>query len=359
MAGKDDKGDHRERALDLAMSQIEKQFGKGAIMRLGAGDVAADVPVISSGSLGLDIALGVGGIPRGRVVEIFGPESSGKTTLSLHAIAEAQRGGGAAAFIDAEHALDIHYARRLGVNSDDLLISQPDTGEQALEIAETLVRSGALDIIVIDSVAALVPRAEIEGEMGDSHMGLQARLMSQALRKLTAAISKSRTSVIFINQIRMKIGVMFGNPETTTGGNALKFYSSVRLDIRRVEAIKEGQTVIGNRVRVKVVKNKVAPPFRKAEFDILFNVGISRTGELLDLGVEKKIVERSGAWYSYKGERIGQGRDNSVAYLRENRSTAEAIEREIRKAFEPSRGEGLEKASLTPSSPIGREKVKR
>ncbi|HLG23219.1 MAG TPA: recombinase RecA [Candidatus Manganitrophaceae bacterium] len=323
---------HRGKALELAISQIEKQFGKGAIMKLGAEEIAADIPVIPSGSLGLDIALGVGGLPRGRVLEIFGPESSGKTTLSLHAIAEAQKAGGAAAFIDAEHALDIHYAGRLGVKTDDLLISQPDTGEQALEIAETLVRSGALDIIVIDSVAALVPRAEIEGEMGDSHMGLQARLMSQALRKLTAAISKSQTCVIFINQIRMKIGVMFGNPETTTGGNALKFYSSVRLDIRRVEAIKEGQDVVGNRVRVKVVKNKVSPPFRQAEFDVLFNVGISRLGEVLDLGVEKKIVEKSGAWYSYKGDRIGQGRDQSIAYLKENPDTASTIERAIREA---------------------------
>jgi len=323
---------HREKALELAMSQIEKQFGKGAIMKLGTDEISANVPVISSGSLGLDIALGVGGLPRGRVIEIFGPESSGKTTLSLHAIAEAQRAGGAAAFIDAEHALDIHYAGRLGVKVDDLLVSQPDTGEQALEIAETLVRSGALDIIVIDSVAALVPRAEIEGEMGDSHMGLQARLMSQALRKLTAAISKSQTCVIFINQIRMKIGVMFGNPETTTGGNALKFYSSVRLDIRRVEAIKEGQEVTGNRVRVKVVKNKIAPPFRQAEFDVLFNVGVSKLGEILDLGVEKKIVEKSGAWYSYKGERMGQGRDQSINYLKENPAAASTIEQAIRAA---------------------------
>ncbi len=334
------KDNHREKALELAMAQIEKQFGKGAIMKLGAEEMAASVPVIPSGSLGLDIALGIGGIPRGRVIEIFGPEASGKTTLTLHVIAEAQKAGGAAAFIDAEHALDIHYASRLGVKVDDLLVSQPDTGEQALEIAETLVRSGALDVIVIDSVAALVPRAEIEGEMGDSHMGLQARLMSQALRKLTAAISKSHTSVIFINQIRMKIGVMFGNPETTTGGNALKFYSSVRLDIRRVEAIKEGQEVIGNRVRVKVVKNKMAPPFRQAEFDVLFNVGVSKLGEILDLGVEKKIVEKSGAWYSYKGERIGQGRDQSVNYLKENPTSAAAIEQVIRDANGlPRRGE--------------------
>ncbi|MFY9269140.1 MAG: recombinase RecA [Candidatus Manganitrophaceae bacterium] len=347
---------HREKALELAISQIEKQFGKGAIMKLGTGEAGTSIPVISSGSLGLDIALGVGGIPRGRVIEVFGPESSGKTTLCLHAIAEAQKAGGAAAFIDAEHALDIHYAGRLGVKIDDLLVSQPDTGEQALEIAETLVRSGAIDIIVVDSVAALVPRAEIEGEMGDSHMGLQARLMSQALRKLTAAISKSHTCVVFINQIRMKIGVMFGNPETTTGGNALKFYSSVRLDIRRVEAIKEGQDVVGNRVRVKVVKNKVAPPFKQAEFDVLFNVGISKWGEILDLGVEKKIVEKSGAWYSYKGERIGQGRDQSIAYLKENPVIASTIEQAIREEGglpAPAKKE----AAATPS-PVG-ERGKR
>jgi len=330
MAEKGTKEENRNRALELAMTQIERQFGKGSIMRLGSGDALPDIPAISSGSLGLDMALGVGGLPRGRVIEIFGPESSGKTTLSLHVIASAQRGGGAAAFVDAEHALDIHYARRLGVNSDDLLISQPDTGEQALEITETLVRSGALDVIVIDSVAALVPRAEIEGEMGDSHMGLQARLMSQALRKLTSAISRSKTCVIFINQIRMKIGVMFGNPETTTGGNALKFYASVRLDIRRIEMIKEGQTAIGNRVRVKVVKNKVAPPFRQAEFDILFNVGISKLGELLDLAIEKGIAERSGAWYSYKGQRLGQGRENAVKTLRENKDMAAEMEQAIR-----------------------------
>ncbi|HIE65836.1 MAG: recombinase RecA [Nitrospira sp.] len=359
MAGKDEKEDHKGKALELAVAQIEKQFGKGAIMRLGAGDALPNIPVFSSGSLGLDIALGVGGLPRGRVVEIYGPESSGKTTLSLHAIAEVQKTGGTAGFIDAEHALDLQYAQRLGVKSDDLLISQPDTGEQALEIAETLVRSGALDVIVIDSVAALVPRAEIEGEMGDSHMGLQARLMSQALRKLTAAISKSRTCIIFINQIRMKIGVMFGNPETTTGGNALKFYASVRLDIRRIEAIKDGQTVIGNRVRVKVVKNKLAPPFRKAEFDILFNVGISRTGELLDIGVENKIVERSGAWYSYKGERIGQGRDNSVNYLRENPAMAASIEKEILKDFGPASAAVTEKTLPGSSPSVGREKGKR
>ncbi|HTN44204.1 MAG TPA: recombinase RecA [Nitrospiria bacterium] len=328
MADKESRG----KALDLAVAQIEKQFGKGAIMKLGSEEVLSDVPAISTGSLGLDIALGVGGFPRGRVVEIFGPESSGKTTLTLHAIAEAQKAGGATAFIDAEHALDVTYARKLGVKTDELLIAQPDTGEQALEIAETLVRSGALDLIVIDSVAALVPRAELEGEMGDAHMGLQARLMSQALRKLTATISKSQTTVIFINQIRMKIGVMFGNPETTTGGNALKFYASVRLDIRRIEAIKEGQDVTGNRVRVKVVKNKVAPPFKQAEFDILFNEGISKIGEILDLGVDKGIVEKSGAWYTYKGERIGQGREQARTFLKGNTAAAREIEERIREA---------------------------
>jgi len=345
------------------MSQIEKQFGKGAIMKLGAEEMAANYQLIPSGSLGLDIDIGIGGIPRGRVIEIFGPEASGKTTLTLHVIAEAQKMGGAAAFIDAEHALDIHYASRLGVKVDDLLVSQPDTGEQALEIAETLVRSGALDVIVVDSVAALVPRAEIEGEMGDSHMGLQARLMSQALRKLTAAISKSNTSVIFINQIRMKIGVMFGNPETTTGGNALKFYSSVRLDIRRVEAIKDGQEVTGNRVRVKVVKNKMAPPFRQAEFDVLFNVGVSKLGEILDLGVEKKIVEKSGAWYSYNGERMGQGREQSVNYLKENPNSAAAIEMAIRDANGLPKGKEEkgkeEKKELSPAPVLAGEKVKR
>ena len=322
----------RSKALDLAVAQIEKQFGKGAIMKLGSDEVLSDIPAISTGSLGLDIALGVGGFPRGRVIEIFGPESSGKTTLTLHAIAEAQKAGGATAFIDAEHALDVTYARKLGVKTDELLISQPDTGEQALEIAETLVRSGALDLIVIDSVAALVPRAELEGEMGDAHMGLQARLMSQALRKLTATISKSQTTVIFINQIRMKIGVMFGNPETTTGGNALKFYASVRLDIRRIEAIKEGQDVTGNRVRVKVVKNKVAPPFKQAEFDVLFNEGISKIGEVLDLGVEKGVVEKSGAWYTYKGERIGQGREQARTFLKGNTTMAKEIEDRVREA---------------------------
>jgi recombination protein RecA len=326
MAEKDDK----KRALDLALSQIEKQYGKGAIMKLGGADAPVDIPAISTGSLGLDIALGVGGLPRGRVAEIFGPESSGKTTLTLHVIAEAQKAGGTAAFIDAEHALDLTYAKKLGVQVDDLLVSQPDTGEQALEIAETLVRSGAIDVIVVDSVAALVPRAEIEGEMGDAHMGLQARLMSQALRKLTAAISKSQTTLIFINQIRMKIGVMFGNPETTTGGNALKFYASVRLDIRRIESIKEGQEVTGSRVRVKVVKNKMAPPFKQAEFDIMFAQGISKTGELVDLGVEKKVVEKSGAWYSYQGERLGQGRDAVRDFLLSNQPLAREIEGKLR-----------------------------
>lgn len=330
MAERTSDKNEKKRALDLALSQIEKQYGKGAIMKLGTNEVPADVPVISSGSLALDLALGIGGLPRGRVVEVFGPESSGKTTLTLHAIAEAQRAGGIAAFIDAEHALDLNYAKKLGVKADDLLVSQPDTGEQALEIAETLVRSGAIDIIVVDSVAALVPRAEIEGEMGDSHMGLQARLMSQALRKLTAAIAKSHTTVVFINQIRMKIGVMFGNPETTTGGNALKFYSSVRLDIRRIESIKDGQSVMGNRVRVKVVKNKMAPPFKQAEFDIMFAEGISKVGELIDLGVEKSVVEKSGAWYSFGGERLGQGREAVKEFLKNNPDTAETISNRIR-----------------------------
>jgi recombination protein RecA len=326
MAEKDDK----KRALELALAQIEKQYGKGAVMKLGTAEATADVPAISTGSLGLDIALGVGGFPRGRVVEIFGPESSGKTTLTLHAIAEAQKAGGVAAFVDAEHALDLGYARKLGVQTDDLLVSQPDTGEQALEIAETLVRSGAIDLIVVDSVAALVPRAEIEGEMGDAHMGLQARLMSQALRKLTAAIAKSQTTVIFINQIRMKLGVMFGNPETTTGGNALKFYSSVRLDIRRIESIKEGQEVTGNRVRVKVVKNKLAPPFKQAEFDVMFAEGISKMGELVDLGVDKRILDKSGAWYSYKNDRLGQGREAVRDFLKSNPTIARDIENRLR-----------------------------
>jgi recombination protein RecA len=316
---------NREKAIDLAVSQIERQFGKGAIMKLGEGGVVKDVLVVSTGSLGLDIALGIGGVPRGRVVEIYGPESSGKTTLALQIVAEAQKAGGMGAYIDAEHALDLGYAQKLGVKTDDLLVSQPDHGEQALEIAETLVRSGAIDVLVIDSVAALVPKAEIEGEMGDAHMGLQARLMSQALRKLTATISRSQTVVIFINQIRMKIGVMFGNPETTTGGNALKFYASVRMDIRRIGALKDGDNVVGGRTRVKVVKNKMAPPFKEAEFDILYGTGISRDGEIVDLGSELGVVEKSGAWYSYGGERIGQGRDAAKQFLKEHPETADDI----------------------------------
>jgi recombination protein RecA len=322
----------RSKALEVAISQIEKQFGKGAIMRLGSEGIT-EIQVIPSGSIGLDAALGIGGYPRGRVVEIYGPESSGKTTLALNAVAQAQKAGGNAAYIDAEHALDLSYAEKLGVNINDLLVSQPDTGEQALEVTETLVRSGALDVIVIDSVAALVPRAEIEGEMGDSLPGLQARLMSQALRKLTAAIAKGQATVIFINQIRMKIGVMFGNPETTTGGNALKFYASVRLDIRKIENLKDAQESVGSRVRVKVVKNKVAPPFKQAEFDIYFNEGISRSGEIIDLGVEKNIIEKSGAWYSYNGSRIGQGRENSRQYLLTNPQIAGEIESKILEAY--------------------------
>jgi recombination protein RecA len=322
--------DIKTKALDLALSQIEKQFGKGSIMKLGEQAIEADIPVISTGSLGLDLALGVGGLPRGRVVEIYGPESSGKTTLALECIAEAQKRGGIGAFIDAEHALDASYARKLGVNVEDLLISQPDNGEQALEIAETLVQSGAVDVLVIDSVAALVPRAEIEGEMGEPQMGLQARLMSQALRKLTSIIARSRTIVIFINQIRMKIGVMFGNPETTTGGNALKFYSSVRIDIRRIGTIKSGNDIIGSRTKVKVVKNKVAPPFREAEFDILYGTGISKEGELVDMAADHNIVEKLGAWYSYSGERIGQGRENARDFLKANPPVADEIEAKIR-----------------------------
>jgi recombination protein RecA len=308
----------RTKAIDLAVSQIEKQFGKGAIMRLGNDEPLPDIAAIPTGALSLDLALGVGGVPRGRVIEIFGPESSGKTTLALHIVAQAQKLGGIAAFVDAEHALDIGYARKLGVKTDDLLVSQPDTGEQALEIAEMLVRSGAIDVLVVDSVAALVPKAEIEGEMGDSHMGLQARLMSQALRKLTGIISKSNCCVIFINQIRMKIGVMFGNPETTTGGNALKFYASVRMDIRKIASLKQGNDIIGSRTRVKVVKNKVAPPFKEVEFDILYGEGISREGDILDMAVERNIVEKSGAWFSYGKDRIGQGRENSRIFLKEN-----------------------------------------
>ena len=320
----------RNRAIELAMGQIEKQFGKGSIMRLGEDAVLPDVKSISTGALSLNIALGIGGVPRGRIVEIYGPESSGKTTLALHIAAEAQKVGGVAAFIDAEHALDVHYAKKLGVNTDELLISQPDTGEQALEIVEVLVRSGAVDVLVVDSVAALVPRAEIEGEMGDSHMGLQARLMSQALRKLTGNIKRSNTLVIFINQIRMKIGVMFGSPETTTGGNALKFYASVRLDIRRTGAIKQGDEIVGNDTKVKVVKNKVAPPFKIATFEILYGEGISRQGELIELGVAHKLIEKAGAWYSYNGDRIGQGKEKVRQFLKDNPDIAADIEHKLR-----------------------------
>ncbi|MBX9915799.1 MAG: recombinase RecA [Nitrosomonas sp.] len=322
--------ENRSKALDAALTQIEKQFGKGSIMRLGANDVAYDIQVVSTGSLGLDIALGVGGLPRGRIIEIYGPESSGKTTLTLQVIAEMQKMGGTAAFIDAEHALDPQYAQKIGVNVKELLISQPDNGEQALEIADMLVRSGSVDIIVVDSVAALTPRAEIEGDMGDPQMGLQARLMSQALRKLTANIKRSNTMVIFINQIRMKIGVMFGNPETTTGGNALKFYASVRLDIRRTGSIKKGEETIGNETRVKVVKNKVAPPFKQADFDILYGEGISRESEIIELGVLHKLIDKSGAWYAYQGEKIGQGKDNVRDYLKEHKAMAHEIEQKIR-----------------------------
>jgi recombination protein RecA len=322
--------ENRKKALATTLSQIERQFGKGSVMRLGDSTAPRDIAAISTGSLGLDIALGVGGLPRGRVIEIYGPESSGKTTLTLQVIAEAQKLGGAAAFIDAEHALDPVYAGKLGVNVDDLLVSQPDTGEQALEIADMLVRSGAVDVVVVDSVAALTPKAEIEGEMGDSHMGLQARLMSQALRKLTANIKRSNTLVIFINQIRMKIGVMFGNPETTTGGNALKFYASVRLDIRRIGSIKKGEEVLGNQTRVKVVKNKVAPPFKQAEFDILYGEGISRLGEVIDLGVTASLIDKSGAWYSVDGNRIGQGKENARQYLKDNPELAQSLETKIR-----------------------------
>ena len=322
----------KEKALETAMAQVERQFGKGSIMKLGSRPVV-DVPVISTSSLALDKALGIGGLPRGRVIEIYGPEASGKTTLALHAVAEAQQKDGIAAFIDAEHALDTAYAKKLGVNCDDLLVAQPDTGEQALEIADMLVRSGAIDVLVIDSVAALVPRAEIEGEMGDSHMGLQARLMSQAMRKLTGTISKTMTSIIFINQIRMKIGVMFGNPETTTGGNALKFYSSVRLDIRRIGQIKDGQEVVGNRTRVRVVKNKMAPPFTDAEFDIMYGEGISKAGDLIDVGVEAGIIDKSGSWYSHGGERIGQGRENVKKFLKDNPDLYESIYLKAREAL--------------------------
>jgi recombination protein RecA len=322
--------DNRKKALTAALSQIERQFGKGAIMRLGDSGVLRDIEVVSTGSLQLDVALGIGGLPRGRVVEIYGPEASGKTTLTLEVIAQAQKAGGAAAFIDAEHALDPQYAEKIGVDVDELLVSQPDTGEQALEIADMIVRSGAVDVVVIDSVAALVPKAELEGDMGDTHVGLQARLMSQALRKLTANINRSKTMLIFINQIRMKIGVMFGSPETTSGGNALKFYASVRLDIRRIGAIKRGDEVVGNETRVKVVKNKMAPPFKKVEFDILYGEGISREGEFIDLGVQHGLVDKAGAWYSYKGDRIGQGRDNVREFLKQNPDTAAEIDRALR-----------------------------
>jgi recombination protein RecA len=347
-------GPEKEKAIELAVSSIEKAFGKGSIMRLGNEDaLVKDVQAVSTGSISLDIALGVGGLPRGRIIEIYGPESSGKTTLALHAIAEAQKKGGIAAFVDAEHALDVNYARKLGVRTDDLLISQPDTGEQALEIAETLVRSGAIDVLVVDSVAALVPKAELEGEMGDAHMGVQARLMSQALRKLTGTISKSSTIVIFINQIRMKIGVMFGNPETTTGGNALKFYASQRLDIRRIGAIKDGEQVIGNRTRVKVVKNKVAPPFKEVEFDIMYGVGISREGDVLDLGVNENVVEKSGAWFSYGGERIGQGREQAKGFLREHPETLAQIEAKLLEKF------GVRKPAAEAVAPEPEEKKPR
>ncbi len=340
-----DKG----KAVDSAMSQIERQFGKGSIMKLGSRPLV-DIPTISTSSIALDRALGIGGFPRGRVVEIYGPESSGKTTLALHAVANAQKQGGIAAFIDAEHALDEVYARRLGVNCDELLVSQPDTGEQALEIADMLLRSGAIDVIVIDSVAALVPRAEIEGEMGDAHMGLQARLMSQALRKLTGTIGKTNTCLIFINQIRMKIGIVFGNPETTTGGNALKFYASVRLDIRRLASIKNGQDVVGNRTKVKVVKNKMAPPFKEAEFDIMYGEGISTIGDMLDVGVEAGIVEKSGAWYSFNGERIGQGRENVKSFLKDNPDVCATLNQRVRESV------GLEKKSDETEKPKGKEK---
>ena len=329
--------DNRKKALVAALGQIEKQFGKGSVMRLGDAAATYDVEAVSTGSIGLDIALGIGGLPRGRVVEVYGPESSGKTTLTLQVVAEVQRQGGTAAFVDAEHALDPSYAEKLGVNINDLLVSQPDTGEQALEITDMLVRSGAVDLIVVDSVAALTPKAEIEGEMGDQHMGLQARLMSQALRKLTGNIKRSNSLVIFINQIRMKIGVMFGNPETTTGGNALKFYASVRLDIRRTGAIKKGEEVIGSETRVKVVKNKVAPPFKSAEFEILYGVGISREGEIVDLGVQQNIIEKSGAWFSYKGDRIGQGKENAREFLLNNKDIAADIEKQIRARVLPGK----------------------
>ncbi len=337
--------ENRKKALSAALGQIEKQFGKGSVMRLGDAPSTWDVEAVSTGSLGLDVALGIGGLPRGRVVEIYGPESSGKTTLTLQVVAEVQKAGGTAAFVDAEHALDPSYAQKLGVNIDDLLVSQPDTGEQALEITDMLVRSGAVDLVVVDSVAALTPRAEIEGEMGELQVGLHARLMSQALRKLTGNIKRSNTIVIFINQIRMKIGVMFGNPETTTGGNALKFYASVRLDIRRIGAIKNGEEVVGNQTRVKVVKNKVSPPFREAEFEIMYGAGISRQGEIIDMGVSQGIIEKAGAWYSYNGERIGQGKENARQFLRDRPDTAREIEEQVRARLLPARKPGAEAAA--------------
>ena len=345
-----DERQEKSRAIDLALSQIEKQFGKGSIMRLGSKEAIIPIAVISTGSISFDAALGIGGFPRGRVIEIFGPESSGKTTIALQVIAEAQKMGGMAAFIDAEHALDPLYAKKLGVDVDNLLVSQPDYGEQAIEIAEALVHSNAIDVLVVDSVAALVPKAELDGEMGDSHMGLQARLMSKAMRKLTGIVSKSRTSLIFINQIREKIGVMFGNPETTTGGRALKFYSSVRVDIRRIGALKDGDVVIGNRTKVKIVKNKTAAPFREAEFDIIYGEGISREGDLLDLGVDKEIIEKSGAWFSYKGERIGQGRENVRTFLKENKDMTAKIEAELRREL------GLKTLVLEPPAPTSEQK---
>jgi recombination protein RecA len=347
----------REKAIELAVSTIEKQFGKGAIMRLGAAEPAPEVKVIPTGSLALDIALGAGGLPRGRIVEIYGPESSGKTTLTLHAIAEAQRRGGICAFVDAEHALDVNYARKLGVRTDDLLVSQPDNGEQALEIVDMLVRSGALDVVVVDSVAALTPKAEIEGDMGDSHMGLQARLMSQALRKLTGSISKSQTLVIFINQLRMKIGVVFGNPETTTGGNALKFYASVRLEIRSVGKIKVGDDTVGTQTKVKVVKNKLAPPFRDVTFDVMYGLGISREGDLLDLGAEHGIVEKSGAWFAYGGERIGQGRENAKEFLREHPEVFASIEKKVLEHCGVVRAGAGDPIVVTPVTPNEKEKT--
>jgi recombination protein RecA len=353
--------DDRQRAVDLALSQIEKQFGKGSIMRLGSKEAVVPISVISTGSISFDAALGVGGVPRGRVIEIFGPESSGKTTITLQIIAEAQKAGGLAAFVDAEHALDPAYAKKLGVDIDNLLISQPDYGEQALEITEALVRSGAIDVLVVDSVAALVPKAELDGEMGDSHMGLQARLMSQALRKLTGTVSKSRTSLIFINQIREKIGVMFGNPETTTGGRALKFYSSVRIDIRRTAAVKDGDTVVGSHTRVKIVKNKVAAPFREAEFDILYGEGISREGDVLDLAVTHNIVEKSGAWFSYSGERIGQGRENVRQFLKDNPETFAKIDTQLRQklGIAPAKGAAPEVPPVPPNGAVHAQEAVR